>query len=51
MRTASAGVSGTADVHPLPSPEQTKPALTVRPHRDAAKARALKSLIRNREET
>ena len=42
---------GTADVHPLPDPALTKPSLTVRPHRDAAKARALKGLIRNREET
>jgi len=42
---------GTADVHPLPPPEVTQPSLTVRPHRDAAKAREKKGLITNREET
>ena len=42
---------GTADIHPLPPPEVTKPSLTVRPHRDAAKAREKKGLITNREET
>jgi anaerobic dimethyl sulfoxide reductase subunit B (iron-sulfur subunit) len=41
---------GTADVHPLPPSERTKPSLTVRPHRDAAKAREKKGMVENREE-
>ena len=48
---------GTACVHPLPAPEVTRPALLIRPHRDAAKAggrvrdKAKASFIANREET
>jgi anaerobic dimethyl sulfoxide reductase subunit B len=40
----------TADVHPLPPAEITQPALTIKPHRDAAEAREKAGLIKNREE-
>ena len=41
---------GTADIHPMPPADLTKPALTIKPHRDSAKAREKASLIKNREE-
>ncbi|MCX6560851.1 MAG: dimethylsulfoxide reductase subunit B [Candidatus Aminicenantes bacterium] len=40
----------TAEAHPLPKAEITEPALVIRPHRDAAKAKTAAALIKNREE-
>ena len=43
-------LGGTADVFPLPPEEQTLPALLIKPHRDAARAKALAAGTSNREE-
>jgi anaerobic dimethyl sulfoxide reductase subunit B (iron-sulfur subunit) len=40
----------TAEVHPLPPASITRPALAVKPHRDAAKAKNAPSFVGNKEE-
>jgi anaerobic dimethyl sulfoxide reductase subunit B (iron-sulfur subunit) len=45
-----ARLGGTAEVHPLPPESQTQPALLIKPHRDALRAKALGADTNNREE-
>ena len=42
--------AGTDSVHPLPDPMLTEPALVIKPHRDAERAKEEKAPIANREE-
>ncbi|MBM3293184.1 MAG: dimethylsulfoxide reductase subunit B [Candidatus Aminicenantes bacterium] len=41
---------GTADVHPLPPSSVTKPAVVIKPHGQADRAKAAAALVANREE-
>ena len=42
--------TGVNVVHPLPDPTLTEPAIVIKPHKDAERAREKRAQIANREE-
>jgi hypothetical protein len=50
LEELKAQLGGTSDVFPLPPEGQTRPALLINPHPDAARAEALGADTNNREE-